>query len=305
MKKVNFFKVMSACVAFAAVTFTSCSEEEMTLTAPDVMIPEMPETPVIPATASVSVSVYDVTSSQLLGVTSVDATDNINGSMSIECPSYDGYIVAPAITVAIPDLKDGQSVVVPVVFYVASEGTAVATIVDQLNKAIADKKGTVIEDFELIPEEKETIQNENKRYKEYPAEELNYYSGLQYVGETEKPESKAAATGYEFVESILKENYNFEEKTFKSRDFFVNPYHQTTISYKQAGKIVVYEIEFNGTKYYAEFKEAGEAVWSMSEHTIIPEYEHEWSHLHAHGLAGHDWLHGDNNNAGGGIAKPE
>jgi len=304
MKKVNFFKVMSACVAFAAVTFTSCSEEEMTLTAPDVIIPEMPETPVIPATASVAVSVYSVSSevtsgAVLLAVENIDATANIGKTMTVDCPAIEGYIVAPSTTVAIPQLNDGQAVVVPVAFYVASEGTAAASILTQFKDA---ENATVGEEIVLIEEEEETITNDKKRYITVPSEKLSYFSGIEYVGETEKPESKAA-TAYEFVESVLKDT-KFENKELKTLEFFLNPYHQTTTTFSQVGNTVVYKIEFNGETYYAEFKKAGAAIWTMSKHTVMEKYTHEWAHIHTHGHAGHDWLHG-NSNAGGGIVKGE
>lgn len=314
MKKVNFFKVMSACVAFAAVTFTSCSEEEMTLTAPDVIIPEMPETPVIPATASVAVSVYSVSTSDaasnavLLTVENIDATANIGKTMTVECPAIEGYIVAPATTVAIPQLNDGQAVVVPVAFYVASEGSAEEAIMQQFYDN-AEK----VEDIILIDkkENTKTITNELKRFTTIKAEKLEYFTGYEYVGETEKPESKAAASGYEFMESLfskiafVKEELGTKDEDGNEvREFFLNPYHQTTVTYEQPGETYVTEIEFNGSVYYVEFKKAGAAIWTMSKHTVMEKYTHEWAHIHTHGHAGHDWLHG-NSNAGGGIVKGE
>lgn len=304
MKKVNFFKLMTACMAFAAVTFTSCSEEDMSIVTPgNTVIPGMPESPVIPATASVAISVYDVTTNILLGVTSVDATANIGKTMEVECPAYDKYIVAPKVTVAIPELKDGQSAVVPVVFYVASEGTAEAVIIAQ----ISDDNIVKTEEIELIKAETTEIANDKKLIMEVKAEKLPYYVGMEYVGETTKPASKAAATGYEFIASTLKEckAYTFQKKELTTLSFKMNPYHQTETTFEQAGSTVVYEIEFNGEVFYAEFKKAGIATWTMAAHTVIPEYEHDWAHLHTHGHAGHDWLHGDNMNAGGGITSAE
>lgn len=301
MKKVNFFKLMTACMAFAAVTFTSCSEEDMSIVTPgNTVIPGMPESPVIPATASVAISVYDVTTNILLGVTSVDATANIGKTMEVECPAYDKYIVAPKVTVAIPELKDGQSAVVPVVFYVASEGTAEAAILAQLS----EENQIEVEEIELIKAETTEIANDKKLIMEVKAEKLTYYVGMQYVGETTKPASKAVASGYEFIESILKE-IAFEKKELTTLAFKMNPYHQTETTFEQAGSTIAYKIEFNGTEYYAEFQKAGIAKWTMAAHTVIPEYEHDWAHLHTHGHAGHDWLHGDNMNAGGGITSAE
>jgi len=318
MKKVNFFKVMSACVAFAAVTFTSCSEEDMTLQGPgNITIPEMPESPVIPATASVSVSVYSVSTSDatsngiLLAVSSIDATENIGKTMTVECPAIEGYIVAPATTVAIPQLNEGQAVVVPVAFYVASEGTAEAEILKQL------KDGEVVAENILL-DETETFKNEEATIlvkKEINYKTWNICEGWKYLGKYEAPESKAAATGFEFVEKVLKAMNSLEDNETKWNTFewnageetgweWLNPYHQAQTTIKQGSENVVYTVSFNGETYEVEFEVAGQAKWTMTAHTVIPEYAHEWAHLHTHGHAGHDYMHGSNN-AGGGIVGAE
>lgn len=298
MKKVNFFKVMSACMAFAAVTFTSCTEEEMTIDSPEV---NLPESPVVAATASVSVSVYDVTTNQLLGISSVDATANIGAKMTIECPAYEGYIVAPSIDVEIPALSEGQSVVVPVAFYTADEETAEAAIIAQL------VNGTEIEAIELskiVKEYKNDGNGHTPKVMTVKSTEYTILTGKEYVGEGEAVESKAA-TGYEFIESVLKD-ITYGKFTWDFPSFWINPYHQTTTTVEQAGALVQYTIKFNGGVYYVQFNEAGQATWKMAAHTVIPEYAHEWAHMHAHGQAGHDWhSHDSNGNAGGGIIEAE
>lgn len=300
MKKVNFFKVMSACMAFAAVTFTSCTEEEMTIDSPDVTLPE---SPVVAPTASVSISVYDVNTSILLGISSVDATANIGGKMTIDCPEYEGYIVAPSIEVEIPSLSEGQSVVVPVAFYTADEESAEAAIIAQLTN------GTEIEALELsktVKEYKNDGNGHTPKVMIVKPEDNKYtiLTGKEYVGEGEAVESKAA-TGYEFIESVLKD-ITYGKFTWGFPKFFVNPYHQTTTTVEQVGALVQYTIKFNGGVYYVQFNEAGKATWKMAAHTVIPEYAHEWAHMHAHGKAGHDWhSHDSNGNAGGGIIEAE
>lgn len=322
MKKVNLFKLMTACMAFAAVTFTSCSEEDMTLQGPGNVtipgMPEIPETPVIPASASVAVSVYDVESEVLLGVTSVDATENIGATMEVACPEYKGYIVAPAIDVEIPALNDGQAVVVPVMFYVATEESEAAKVLEAIHNA----EPVASEEIVLVDEEKEyqNIPDDHGQIgiiKTNGGEKYKIFKGMEYLGQVEAPESKGlveengTATGYEFVEEVLKackeHKYGTWEWAFPT--FWTNPYHQTVTTVKQVGTEEVYKITFNGSVFYAKFKVAGAANWTMAPHTIIEKYAHDWAHTHSHGKVGHDWFshsHGDANiNAGGGIVEAE
>lgn len=298
MKKVNFFKVMSAFVAFSAMTLASCTEEKMTITSPTVDIPAF----VLPdAKATVSVSVYDVASNTILGVTSVDATASIGSELTVECPAYDGYIVAQPISVAIPSLVAGQVAVVPVTFYVATEASAEAAILEQMKLA---------ENFKSTPAEPvvsaEDVKNESDKvlHDDFTAK---YLTGREFVS-VAAVESRAAATGAEFLEGMFGEE-TFAEKTGEFWAYWLNPWHQATMNYKQEMTTDVYTVEFNGATYEITFTSANgnPIVIGLSNIQVIEQYKHNWEHVLLHGHAGHDYHgHGHGSeNAGGGIVDAE
>ena len=293
MKKVNFFKVMSAFVAFSAMTLASCTEEKMTITSPTVDIPAF----VLPdAKATVSVSVYDVASNTILGVTSVDATASIGSELTVECPAYDGYIVAQPISVAIPSLVAGQVAIVPVTFYVATEASAEAAILASM-KFI---KSTALD----ANVESEVVENESDKvlHDEFQGTALTDRE-LDAVVEVE---SRAAATGAEFIESIFAEE-KFGKAETETIKYWLNPWHQATLSYTQEMWSDLYAVEFNGASFDVTFNRAGEAVFGISGIQVIEQYKHNWEHVLTHGHAGHDYHgHGHGSeNAGGGIVDAE
>ena len=296
MKKVNFFKVMSAFVAFSAMTLASCTDEKMTITSPTVDIPAF----VLPdAKATVSVTVYDVESKTNLGVTSVDATANIGSELTVECPAYEGYIVAQPISVAIPSLVAGQVAIVPVTFYVASEASAEAAILAQMTEENLKSTAT-----DAVKESK-VVENESDKvlHSTFKGTAL---TGREFVS-VAAAESRAAATGAEFIEGIFGEE-TFGTETQELFKYWLNPWHQATVSYEQAMSTDVYTVEFNGATFDVTFTKAGEiAVFTMSDIKVIEEYKHNWEHVLLHGHAGHDYHgHGHGSeNAGGGIVDAE
>lgn len=293
MKKVNFFKVMSAFVAFSAMTLASCTEEKMTITSPTVDIPAF----VLPdAKATVSVSVYDVESNTILGVTNVDATPG--QTMTVECPAYEGYIVPQPVSVVIPSLVAGQVAVVPVTFFVVPEGSAKADIVAQLNNQTPKAaEADAVEYSEVAKNESDKVLHD--------VFEGTVLTGHKFVS-VAVAESRAAATGAEFIEEICG-GVKFEEEDVEFYEYWLNPWHQATLSYEQAMETVVYTVEFNGATYDVTFTKAGEFVGAMSDIKVIEEYKHNWEHVLLHGHAGHDYHgHGHGSeNAGGGIVDAE
>lgn len=293
MKKVNFFKVMSAFVAFSAMTLASCTEEKMTITSPTVDIPAF----VLPdAKATVSVTVYDVESKKNLGVTSVDATASIGSELTVECPAYDGYIVAQPISVAIPSLVAGQVAVVPVTFYVATEASAEAAILANMKFV----KSTALDD----EVESEVVENESDKVLH------DTFKGTALTGReldaVAEVESRAAATGAEFIESIFAEE-KFGKAATETIKYWLNPWHQATLSYTQEMWSDLYTVEFNGASFDVTFNRAGDAVFRISGIQVIEQYKHNWEHVLTHGHAGHDYHgHGHGSeNAGGGIVDAE
>ena len=295
MKKVNFFKVMSAFVAFSAMTLASCTEEKMTITSPTVDIPAF----VLPdAKATVSVSVYDLESNTILGVTNVDATPG--QAMTVECPAYEGYIVAQPISVEIPSLVAGQVAVVPVTFFVVTEGSAKADIVAQLNAQAAKEKPVAAESVKYS----EVVRNESNKVR-HGAFEGKVAEGYKFVS-VAAAESRAAATGAEFIEEICG-GVKFTEKNYTFFKYWLNPWHQATLSAEQEMATVVYTVEFNGVTYDVTFTKAGAFVKKMVAPSVMEEYKHNWEHVLLHGHAGHDYHgHGHGSeNAGGGIVDAE
>lgn len=126
MKKTNFLKGLAlAAVVLVGGFATSCSEEELSIKGGQTEI-TLPD-----ASASVSISVVDLEEGKLVGsVTTIDATSAIGSTMTVECPANAGYTTAAAVEVAIPALQKGQSVNVPVTFYVVTLESALAKLVD-------------------------------------------------------------------------------------------------------------------------------------------------------------------------------
>ena len=296
MKKVNFFKVMSAFVAFSAMTLASCTEEKMTITSPTVDIPAF----VLPdAKATVSVSVYDVETKTNLGVTSIDATAKIGAELTVECPAYEGYIVAQPISVAIPSLVAGQVAVVPVTFLVASEESAAADILAQIEEG--EPVVTAAESIKYS----EVVKNESNKIK-HDDFTIDYLKGIKFEG-VEVAESRAAATGAEFIEELFGETeFETVEDEFVY-SYWLNPWHKATLSCEQKMNTAVYTVEFNGETYEVTFTVAGAIVKEMIAPSLMEEYKHNWEHVLTHGHAGHDYHgHGHGSeNAGGGIVEGE
>ena len=291
MKKVNFFKVMSAVLAFSAMTLASCSEEKMTITSPNV---DMPNFELPAAKATVSVTVYDVETNTVLGVTSEDVTPGTTAT--VECPAYEGYIIPQPVSVEIPNLVAGQVAVVPVTFFVASVESAAADILAQIEEGtpeVAEGEST---------ESSVVVKNESNKivHNDFNGTIL---TGVQFVS-VDAVESRAAATGAEFIEELFEE-VEFEEvnKTFYS--YWLNPWHEATLAHEQNMTNKTYEVEFNGVTYEVTFAVAGTYVATMKDIKVIEEYKHNWEHVLTHGHAGHDYGHGNSENAGGGIVEGE
>ena len=128
MKKTNFLKGLAmAAIALVSVFTTSCSEEELSIKGADVKIPELAE-PV----ATISISIVDFEKGELLQTTTKDASANIGGSVTVDCPSLDNYTTAKSVTISIPNIAKGQAIVIPVTFYVVPVGSALEETIDAL-----------------------------------------------------------------------------------------------------------------------------------------------------------------------------
>jgi hypothetical protein len=82
------------------------------------------------ASATIYISVYDWATGSLLSYTSKPIEPSESGAIAsqtvtVECPYIDGYVASNGASVEIPALWKGQSIVIPVTFYVLSVEKAV------------------------------------------------------------------------------------------------------------------------------------------------------------------------------------
>ena len=134
MRTRNFFKGLAvAAVALVGVFATSCSEEELNFNG----TPSTPVTPdpvVLPdGVAYAAISVVDlgdlglgskVLYTEMKDVTGLDGTE-------IECPDFDGmeeYVIPAAQKISVLTLQKGQSVTIPMTFYVVKTESAFAQV---------------------------------------------------------------------------------------------------------------------------------------------------------------------------------
>ena len=157
MKKTNFLKAfaMAAVVLFAA----SCSEESLSIAGGNIV--ENPT--VLPEpTASVSVTVVDLEAGKIIGgISTVNATEYIGKVMTVECPANPGYTTATAVEVAIPSLSKGQSINIPVTFYVTTLGSALEEFLSDATvevEAIEGEEATT-EEISILANKKENEEN--------------------------------------------------------------------------------------------------------------------------------------------------
>ena len=134
-----------------------------------------------------------------------------------------------------------------------------------------------------------------------------YLTGREFVS-VAQAESRAAATGAEFIEAMFGKE-TFVEKTEELCKYWLNPWHQATLSYEQEMSTDVYTVEFNGATFEVTFTSAGAkpAIFTLGNIEVPAEWKHNWEHVLTHGHAGHDYHgHGHGSeNAGGGIVDAE
>lgn len=141
MRTKNFFKGLAvAAVALVGVFATSCSEEELNFNGKP-STPVTPDPVVLPdGVAYAAISVVDLgdfgLGSQVLTTEMKDVTA-LNGT-EIECPDFDGmedYVIPAAQKISVPTLLKGQSVTIPMTFYVVKTESAFAHVEWDINDA--------------------------------------------------------------------------------------------------------------------------------------------------------------------------
>ena len=333
MKKTNFLKAfaMAAVVLFAA----SCSEESLSIAGGNIV--ENPT--VLPEpTASVSVTVVDLEAGKIIGgISTVNATEYIGKVMSVECPANDGYTTAAAVDVAIPSLSKGQSINIPVTFYVTTLGSALEEFLSG-----SEYSEEAIEGEDAVTETVISVSDAAKKAinKEY-GWVLNEDGTISYVNETENNLVAYhdaplffvdAKSGYEFVEEVVESKA--AETTLldliKTKKFDV---YETVNSWDIA-KLSTFTIKKISQKFYLakikiENKELGQSVEFIANVAGALEFENVVTKLEIDHNNGHEDInnghedinnghvdnshnnshnghgHGGSSNAGGGIGGNE
>lgn len=132
MKKNYFLKVLALAVVAMISTFAiSCSEEDLSINGGDVDFPEIPE--LAKPIASLAISVVDFNNGETLQYEIKDVSSSIGQTITIPCPTIEGYTTANNINVAVPAIEKGQAIVIPVTFYVANINTEFQKILDKFN----------------------------------------------------------------------------------------------------------------------------------------------------------------------------
>ena len=135
MKKNYFLKVLALAVVAMISTFAiSCSEEDLSINGGDVDFPEIPE--LAEPMASLAVTVVDFESRETLKYEVIDVSASIGQTITVKCPTIEGYTTANSVNVAIPAIKKGQAIVIPVTFYVVTIESAIYEILEELDGSL-------------------------------------------------------------------------------------------------------------------------------------------------------------------------
>ena len=293
MKKTNFWKGLTlAAVALVSVFATSCSEEELKINGPEV------PTVVLPAAkASVSISVVDLEAGKLVGtVKNLDVTTSIGQSVEVACPENDGYTKAKSVVVEVPAIEKGQSVVIPVTFYVVTLNSAYADLMDEVTMEVTEKEGE-----EYILHNELTFINKNgwvdgvyTNTNNEAVEEIayfgNYLIGYHYVStdsrvvEHETSIEELLAAGMVFDKGIYEELVKISGLHIFTHEKVVQEIHITDVVLKDHTGEVIFAFTA---------QRAGNVILEGSETPITHDAP-------GHDAPGHGHGHGNGNNAGGG-----
>ena len=202
MRTKNFFKGLAvAAVALVGVFATSCSEEELNLNGTINGSPVDPVTPTeLPdGVAYAAISVVDLGDLGLGSKVLYTGTKDVTGldGTEIECPDFDDmeeYVIPAAQKISVPTLLKGQSVTIPMTFYVVKTESAFAHVEWDINKAKDwgwTEEGTPYVYSEEIWKgtEEEDLQNLSNYWKDIQVRySVPFAYFVEVLGETEAPE---------------------------------------------------------------------------------------------------------------------
>lgn len=200
MRTKNFFKGLAvAAVALVGVFATSCSEEELNLNGTINGSPVDPVTPTeLPdGVAYAAISVVDLGDMGLGSQVLTTATKDVTGldGTEIECPDFDGmenYVIPAAQKISVPTLQKGQSVTIPMTFYVVKTTSAFAQVKWDINNPKSwgnTEEGTpyVYSEETWKGTEEEDLQNLSNYWKNVSVKyNVPYAYFVSVLGETEE-----------------------------------------------------------------------------------------------------------------------
>ena len=329
MKKTNFLKAfaMAAVVMFAA----SCSEESLDINNGSINV----DPTVLPEpTASVSVTVVDLKAGKIIGgISTKNATDYIGKTMPVECPPNPGYTTAATVEVAIPELSKGQSINIPVTFYVTTLGSALEDFLWDATTEIEPIEGeeATTEEVSILAKEEENkakgwvkgvYTNDTDvnliAWENSPAFAFTKKVGYEFIEEV--VDSKAATTLAELLALVKFENVTdymswdiakytiFTIKSISQEFYKAN----VKIENKELGQSITFvanvagEVTFKteGTKIEIDHNLGHEDI--NNGHEDINNGHEDINNSHNNGHNGHNGHGGHGgSNAGGGIAGNE
>lgn len=303
MRTKNFFKGLAvAAIALVGAFATSCSEENLNVNATG--------TPVVfpDAVTKAVISVVDLGDMGIGAKTLLtEIKDVAAGSQTFECPAFTGsdqYVIPASQTIVVPALQKGQSITIPVTFYVVKLSSAFANVeyeeVDPGENPDAESLGTdfwgdkawygyFAEITEYSGEENEDLMNESDYEKEV---EFIYVAKEGRTALEEIVSSRLAATSEEdVIEAYVKNMTDWADESEWDDYFYFTLPSWSFANLFSANFYTKPIIEFtygSASKSYT-FKEywgAGCGIRGIEE---IPNHDHD-----------HDHGHGGNDNAGGG-----
>ena len=306
MRTKNFFKGLAvAAVALVGVFATSCSEEELNVQGNITGDPVThPDPTVLPdGVANAVISIVDLgdmgVDAKVLATKIVDVTGKGEGFV-VECPEFDEqaeYVIPAAQKINVPSLEKGQSLTIPMTFYVVKLTSAFAKV-ETTNVDWGWDEGYMpfIQAGETVSGMTDAkYKNESDYWKDMTYEYTVKY-GLSGVIE-DAPQARVAETTEEevidaYVQNMIDTDINREEYTNKSTiTVYSWGYAEFKLDYYYSKP--VYKFTYgNTTKTVTLRDEMGTMCYANA--YAIPGHEHAFNHSHAHG--GYE-------NAGGGMAE--
>lgn len=301
MRTKNFFKGLAvAAVALVGVFATSCSEEELKVTATGgntVTLPAPKATAIITVVDMGDMSVpAQVLATEIKDVTGV-------GTTSIECPSFansENYVIPAAQSITVPTLADGESLSIPVTFYVVKLTSAFATITQEEVNEGTDPNYTAIEGlpnwiswvspYAEITEVSGLTDAKLKNETPYWIDVTYTYIVKEGISGIISPTNgRVAATGPEavidaYVNNLLNSNWTgYSEYEDESEPLCIYSSGYATGKLIQLYTKPTYKFTYGETSKEYTFRQEYDTYFVWTGAQAIPGHEHAYDHSHAHG----------------------